>query len=105
MFKLFLSSSLKTFGLLGLVFVMAGVLEASGTTQPLVTVTSYQDGVSFQVQRSDVQSAQVQIFDLTGRPIYRSAWVASSYVGVAFSDERRSVGGQRDLSIHTPSEG
>ena len=72
MFKL--QGSLKRFSLIGLVFVVVGVLGASGAPLPLATVTSDLDVVRIQVQKTGIESAQVQIFDLTGRSFYQSTW-------------------------------
>ena len=91
MFKPILSWSLKQFSLLGLIVVVSATL-ASAAPQPLVAVTSSSDGVRFQVQNTDVESARVQIFDLTGRPLYRSAWAEGSTLEWLFvTSESRSV--------------
>ena len=78
MFKVRSLPRLKQLSLIGLVFVLTGVLGASGAPQPLVTILGSQDAVNFTVQKTGIASLQVQIYDLTGRSLYQSDWAKGS---------------------------
>ena len=71
MFRSLFQRGLRSFGSVGLLLLVAGVVGASGapTPLPLATVVSSQDVVRFQVQKAGVESFQVEIFDLSGRSV------------------------------------